>query len=306
MKTFLLTFLSYLLVYGIFLLILKRFIKRDYIPSIITLGMIIIVILSIRYAIKKDQLDYKNISIKEIRIGRYTTDNEFILYPSGFAGRKCMLYHSSSIIASKTKEEFQSEFQKLTKGKKLKAVFVENKMPQDEPWSVILLIDTLNVNDFLVASSFGASNQLVNISSSVDRSEPEDKKEIIIQGDTSNREINGEDVQANGIHNELLDNQHLIAKILNWKIRKELMPVWIYLIIGAFGATSFGMMFNKRPAGFLFFPIIYYFVVKDFYIGIVNDLPLWKPIIVTAWILLTGGVGAKSNRQFLEKNPEYK
>jgi hypothetical protein len=66
------------------------------------------------------------------------------------------------------------------------------------------------------------------------------------------------------------------------------------------------MMFNKRPAGFWFFPIIYFFVVKDFYIGITNDLPLWKPIIVSAWILLTGGAGAKSNRQFLEKNPNYK
>ena len=90
------------------------------------------------------------------------------------------------------------------------------------------------------------------------------------------------------------------------KVDPEPTPIWIWILYFVFGASGFGMLINKRPAGYVVFAIIVYFVVKDFIVALDMDYPIWPFIALIIWILLTGGIAKKSNREVLEKEPWLK
>lgn len=108
--------------------------------------------------------------------------------------------------------------------------------------------------------------------------------------------INQDSVKGDDIHLGV-DNTKNIPSPTSW---------WQWILFGVFGASSFGMLINKRIAGYIVFAIVLYFVVKDFRVAIEMGYPIWPFILLIAWILLTGGLAKTANRETLERAPWLK
>ncbi|MCB9285388.1 MAG: hypothetical protein H6563_15085 [Lewinellaceae bacterium] len=84
------------------------------------------------------------------------------------------------------------------------------------------------------------------------------------------------------------------------------IPIWGWVLLFVFGASSFGMMVNNRSTGYLVFGAIFYYLVQSYLIALDFEYKTWPFYALIAWILITGGLAKQANEETLEKHPWMK
>ncbi len=79
-------------------------------------------------------------------------------------------------------------------------------------------------------------------------------------------------------------------------------PLWQWLLIGIFAASTFGMVLNKRIAGYIIFGAICFIVFKKLQIALENDFSLTPFYILGGWVLITSGMAKKANARIISKS----
>ena len=81
----------------------------------------------------------------------------------------------------------------------------------------------------------------------------------------------------------------------------DLTPWWQWVLLGIFGSSGFGMLLNKRFAGFVVFGIILIITIIKIKTALEYDFAIWPFWVLGGWILLTGKMAQIANRQVLKK-----
>ena len=88
------------------------------------------------------------------------------------------------------------------------------------------------------------------------------------------------------------------------------LPTWlryvIWIFAGFFGATSLGMVINKRPMGLTFLLLIAGSAIRSIIISFKSGATVWPPIICLIITVLFGGAGVKASEEFLEGHPDLR
>ena len=116
---------------------------------------------------------------------------------------------------------------------------------------------------------------------------------------------------SKGITNSTMDNEVTSIQVepsddIQDKEVPTPIPFMGWVFLGIIGAVSFGMMLNDRGFGFIVWVIFVYYVAQNFLIAKESDYQTWPFLVLTLWILLTGGLAKRANAETLEKHPGLK
>jgi len=88
------------------------------------------------------------------------------------------------------------------------------------------------------------------------------------------------------------------------------LPTWarfvLWALAGFFGATSLGMVLNKRYHGFAFLLLIGGLAIRSIVLSSQSGTTVWPPIVCLIIIVVFAGAGRMANKEFLEDHPSFR
>lgn len=88
------------------------------------------------------------------------------------------------------------------------------------------------------------------------------------------------------------------------------LPTWaryvLWVLAGFFGATSLGMVLNKRYHGLAFLLLIAGLAIRSIVLSSQSGATVWPPIVCLIIVVVCAGGGRMANKEFLEDHPSFR
>jgi len=257
-------------------------------------------------------------SVGEVSVSEVVSAREFTVQDWANMERHIVLAGTRIPDTKAEQDAAKAELMKLLDKKRVVISFAQTVRRMPEPWPAIVTSGGLSVNEHMLTSgllltngttvphrsgaavierSADAAGKIGTSDRLTPRDHPQEAKEpFAASNPTSTQNIVRLDTEKPG------------------QVRKDAgppdLPAWgrytLWVLAGFFGATSLGMVLNKRFHGLVFLLLITCLAIRSIVLSVQSGATVWPPIVCLIIVVMFAGGGRMANKEFLEDHPSFR
>lgn len=191
----------------------------------------------------------------------------------------------------------------LGEKKRITISFPQTVRRLPEPWPAIVISGGIPINEFMLRSGF-----LLSDGTTLGRTSATEMLEG--KGNVAKKDALPDQSALRKHPREAKEPSKTSNPTPSETVSAGELPTWVryvlWILAGFFGATSLGMVMNKRPLGMTFLLLIGGLAIRSIVLSSQSGVTVWPPIICLIITILCAGGARVANKEFLEKYHSFR